>query len=79
MSKKEMLDKAFRDAVTVVDVNAFEGEGIIEEILATSMKAYAEKENVEFTDEEIHATIVAGLESFKAAGKDFSYQNKMML
>ena len=31
MSKKEMLDKAFRDAVTVVDVNAFEGEGVIEE------------------------------------------------
>ena len=51
MSKKEMLDNAFRDAVTVVDVNAFEGEGVIEEILATSMRAYAEKENVEFTDE----------------------------
>ena len=40
------------------------------------MKAYAEKENVEFTDEEIHATIVAGLESFKAAGKIFHIRTK---
>ena len=43
------------------------------------MKAYAERENVEFTDDEIRATIVAGLETIREAGKDFSYQNKMML
>ncbi len=79
MSKKEMLDKAFRDAVTEINVNSIDGEDILEDVLATSMKAYAERENVEFTDDEIRATIVAGLETIRKAGKDFSYQNKMML
>ncbi len=79
MSKKEMLDKAFRDAVTEVNVNSLGDEDIIEDVLATSMRAYAEREKVDFTDEEIMATIVAGLETLKEAGKDFSYQYKMML
>ena len=79
MSKKEMLDKAFRDAVTEINVNSIDGEDILEDVLATSMKAYAERENVEFTDDEIRATIVAGLETIRKAGKDFSYQNKLML
>ena len=79
MSKKEMLDKAFRDAVTEINVNSIDGEDILEDVLATSMKAYAERENVEFIDDEIRATIVAGLETIRKAGKDFSYQNKMML
>ena len=74
MSKKEMLDKAFRDAVTEINVNSIDDEDILEDVLATSMKAYAERENVEF-----RATIVAGLETIREAGKDFSYQNKMML
>ena len=79
MSKKKMLDKAFRDAVTEINVNSIDDEDILEDVLATSMKAYAERENVEFTDDEIRATIVAGLETIREAGKDFSYQNKMML
>ena len=74
-----MLDKAFRDAVTEINVNSIDGEDILEDVLATSMKAYAERENVEFTDDEIRATIVAGLETIRKAGKDFSYQNKMKL
>lgn len=78
MSKKELLDKAFNEAVTEVNVNAMEGEGIIEDIIATSMKAFAEREKVEFTDDEIKATVVAGLETMKEVGKDFTYQTKMM-
>lgn len=79
MSKKEMLDKAFEEAVTEVNVNSLEGEGdAIEEVITTHMKAYAEREKVEFTDEEISATIVAGLKTIHEAGKDFSYQNWTM-
>lgn len=78
MNKKELLDKAFNEAVTEVNVNAMEGESIIEDIIATSMKAFAEREKVEFTEDEIKATIVAGLETMKEVGKDFTYQTKMM-
>ena len=46
MSKKEMLDKASRDAVTEINVNSIDDEDILEDVLATSMKAYAERENV---------------------------------
>ena len=39
-----MLDKAFRDAVTEINVNSIDDEDILEDVLATSMKAYAERE-----------------------------------
>ena len=78
MSKKELLDKAFNEAVTEVNVNAMETDNITEEVLATSMRAFAEREKVDFTEDEIKATIIAGLETIKEVGKDFTYQTKMM-
>ncbi|MCI7148185.1 MAG: hypothetical protein ACI4LY_07975 [Candidatus Fimisoma sp.] len=78
MSKKELLDKAFNEAVTEVNVNAMETDNITEEVLATSMRAFAEREKVDFTEDEIKATIIAGLETMKEVGKDFTYQTKMM-
>lgn len=78
MNKKELLDRAFTEAVTEFNVNAAEGEGIIEEVIETSMKAFAEREKVDFTEDEIKATIIAGLNTMKEAGKDFAYQTKMM-
>ena len=78
MSKKELLDKAFNEAVTEVNVNAMETDNITEEVLATSMRAFAEIEKVDFTEDEIKATIIAGLETMKEVGKDFTYQTKMM-
>ena len=78
MSKKELLDKAFNEAVTEVNVNAMETDNITEEVLATSMRAFAEREKVDFTEDEIKATIIAGLETMKELGKDFTYQTKMM-
>ena len=78
MSKKELLDKAFNEAVTEVNVNAMETDNITEEVLATSMRAFAEREKVDFTEDEIKATIIAGLETMKDVGKDFTYQTKMM-
>ena len=78
MSKKELLDKAFNEAVTEVNVNSMETDNITEEVLATSMRAFAEREKVDFTEDEIKATIIAGLETMKEVGKDFTYQTKMM-
>lgn len=78
MSKKELLDKAFKEAVTEVNVNAMETDNITEEVLATSMRAFAKREKVDFTEDEIKATIIAGLETMKEVGKDFTYQTKMM-
>ena len=78
MSKKELLDKAFNEALTEVNVNAMETDNITEEVLATSMRAFAEREKVDFTEDEIKATIIAGLETMKEVGKDFTYQTKMM-
>ncbi len=78
MSKKELLDKAFNEAVTEVNVNAMETDNITEEVLATSMRAFAEREKVDFTEDEIKATIIAGLETMKEVGKDFTYQTKIM-
>lgn len=78
MSKKELLDKAFNEAVTEVNVNAMETDNITEEVLATSMRAFAEREKVDFTEDEIKATIIAGLETMKEVGKDFTYRTKMM-
>lgn len=78
MSKKELLDKAFNEAVTEVNVNAMETDNITEEVLATSMRAFAEREKVDFTEDEIKATIIAGLETMKEVGNDFTYQTKMM-
>ncbi len=78
MNKKELLDKAFNEAVTEFNVNAADGKDIIEEIVETSMKAFAEREKVDFTDDEIKATIIAGLNTMKEVGKDFTYQTKMM-
>ena len=78
MSKKELLDKAFNEAVTEVNVNAMETDNITEEVLATSMRAFAEREKVDFTEDELKATIIAGLETMKEVGKDFTYQTKMM-
>ena len=78
MSKKELLDKAFNEAVTEVNVNAMETDNITEEVLATSMRAFAEREKVDFTEDEIKATIIAGLETMNEVGKDFTYQTKMM-
>lgn len=83
MNKKELLDKAFRDAVTEVNVNAMEGLNVMETIIENSMRAFAAREKVEFTDDEIKATIIAGLETMEKAGDflkvDSPFESKMML
>lgn len=77
ITKKDFLDYAFESALTSVNFNAMQDE-IAEEVIATGMKAYAADQGITFTDEEIHATIVAGIESMKSAGADFKFQTWTM-
>lgn len=77
-SRKQILDFAFQEAVSQCHLNGMSKE-IAEEVMATAMKAYAEREGFEFTEDEIHSTIVAGIETLNKAGEDFTLQTKMML
>lgn len=77
-SRKQILDFAFQEAITQCHVNGMDKE-LQEQVIETSMKAYAEREGFEFTEDEIHSTIIAGIETLKKSGKDFSFQTKMML
>lgn len=77
ITKKDFLDYAFESALTSSNFNSLQPE-IAEDVLATGMRAYADDQGIKFTDEEIHATIVAGIESLKETGKDFTHQNWMM-
>ena len=53
MCKKELLDKAFTEAVTEVNVNMMSDKGVAFEAIETFMKAFAEREKADFTDDEI--------------------------
>ena len=68
ITKKDFLDYAFESAITSMNYNALQAMkgDIAEEVIAT------------FTDDEIHATIVAGIESLNQAGADFTLQTWMM-
>lgn len=77
ITKKDFLDYAFESALTSVNFNAMQ-EDIAEDVIATGMKAYAADQGISFTDEEIHATIVAGIESLKNAGSDYKFQTWTM-
>ena len=79
MCKKELLDKAFTEAVTEVNVNVMSDKEVAFEAIETFMKAFAEREKADFTDDEIKA----GLETFdEIAHKDdvdSPFNGKMML
>ena len=77
-NKKQLLDYAFEEAVNACHLNGLAPE-VAEEVLTTGMNAYAKREGFEFTAEEVHATIVAGLETINKAGEDFTLQTKTML
>lgn len=77
ITKKDFLDYAFESALTSVNFNAMQ-EDIAEDVIATGMKAYAADQGISFTDEEIHATIVAGIEFLKNAGSDYKFQTWTM-
>ncbi len=83
MCKKELLDKALKKAVTEINLNMKFDKVFAFEDIETFIKAFAEKEKADFTDDEIKPTIVAGLETFdEIAHKDdvdSPFNGKMML
>lgn len=80
MTKKEALDRAFDDALkTLFSTTRQAVDNDVEsKQIATGMKEFARKNQLEFTDEEIKATIVAGMAAKAKAGADFSFQNWTM-
>lgn len=80
ITKKDFLDYAFESAITSMNFNALQAMkgDIAEEVIATGMQAYAKDQGLTFTDDEIHATIVAGIESLNKAGADFNLQTWTM-
>ena len=83
MCKKELLDKAFTEAVTEVNVNMMSDKEVAFEAIETFMKAFAEREKADFSDDEIKATIVAGGATFDAIAHNAAvgspFNGKMML
>ena len=77
-SRKQFLDFAFEEAINIDPVAGVEDQEIAMERLATAMRAYSDREGCNFTDEEIHSTILAGLETIHKADKDFVVQTKIM-
>lgn len=76
-NKKQILDFAFEDAVQTTHINNMDANLVVDYI-KTAMFGYAEHNGYEFTEEEVMATIVAGLESLKKSGKDFTIQTWTM-
>lgn len=76
MATREELIKAFFEAANPLfksvdaDVEAKQ--------IATAMREYARKHELNLTDEEINATVAEGMEEMAKAGADFSFQNWMM-
>jgi len=73
-SKKQLLDFAFEEAMNTCNFGELSKETAIE-VLATAMNAYAAREGVPFTAEEVEATIIAGLETMEGNTSEFFTAN----
>ena len=62
MSKTDFLKAAFREATVGVVVNSVDDKSTLFNMLSNSMKAFAEREGWDFSEEEIKDTIIAELE-----------------
>ena len=76
-NKKQLLDYAFEEAIGTINLNSVTKE-VAEEAIATAMMGYAAREGYEFTKEEVHATIVAGMETLAKSREDFTIQTWTM-
>ena len=76
-NKKQLLDYAFEEAIGTINLNSITKE-VAEEAIETAMMGYAAREGYEFTKEEVHATIVAGMETLAKSREDFTIQTWTM-
>ena len=74
-SRKQILDFTFQEAINHYHFKSIKKE-IEEQVLEAGMRTYAKREGFEFTDEEIHSTIVAGIETLNKSGEDFTLKLK---
>ena len=79
MCRKDLLDKAFAEATSGININSINDINVLIEVLATSMRAFAVREKVDFTDSEIKATIIVSLEPILALSKDLVYPSDIMM
>lgn len=79
LCRKDLLDKAFTEATSGININSISDTNILIEVLATSMRAFAEREKVDFTDSEIRATIIVELEPILALSNDLVYPSDIMM
>ena len=77
MNKKQLLDYAFEEAVNKMNAAVIDAD-LVEKFIETAMMGYAENNGYEFTKEEIHATIVAGLEELAKSGANQNFQTWTM-
>lgn len=78
-SKKQILDFAFREAIDKYRSknhavkgpcgSSYEAGELEEQIVAEFMRSYAEREGFEFSEAEIHSTIVADIETLNKSGE----------
>jgi CRISPR-associated protein Csn2 len=61
-----------------VNMRSFFADDIVKKFIETAMMGYAENNGYEFTKEEVHATIVAGLEELAKSGKNQNFQTWTM-
>jgi len=76
-NKKQLLDYAFEEAVNTMNAAVIDAD-LVENFIATAMMGYAENNGYEFTEEEVHATIVAGLEELAKSGANQNFQTWTM-
>lgn len=77
MTKKQLLDFAFEEALNKMNAAVLDAD-IVENFITTAMMGYAENNGYEFTKEEVHATIVAGLEELAKSGVNQNFQTWTM-
>ena len=61
MCKTDFLKAAFREATVGVVVNSVDDKNTLFDMLSNSMKAFAEREGWDFSEDEIKETILAEL------------------
>ena len=79
MCRKDLLDKAFNEATSGININSIDDIDVLVEVLATSMRAFAQREKIDFTDGEIRATILVSLEPILKLSNENFYPNGVMM
>ena len=75
MSKTDFLKAAFREATVGVVVNSVDDRNTLFDMLSNSMKAFAEREGWDFSEDEIKETILAELKPMLDLSDNIYFNN----